>query len=58
MRQMAQVKVQQVGTVSELTMDYVLNHSIEELIDEGHRFIIVNTSEDEVNKNGDFPIDT
>lgn len=54
---MARTKVQQVGTVSELTMDYILNHSVNDLIDEGHRFIIVNTSEDEVITDGDIPVD-
>ena len=52
---MARTMVQQVGTVSELTIDYILEHSIDDLIDEGHRFVIVNTSEDEVDINGGIP---
>lgn len=40
-------RVKQIGKVSEFTMDDIANMSIEELIDQGRRFIIVNRKEDE-----------
>lgn len=40
-------RVRQIGRVCEFTMDDIANMSVEELIDQGHRFIIVDQKEDE-----------
>lgn len=39
-------KVRQIGRVCELTVQEVLDKSIEELIDQGKRFVILNEKED------------
>ena len=39
-------RVKQIGKVCEFSMDEISNKSIEELIDQGRRFIIVNKQED------------
>lgn len=41
-------QTRQIGKVCEFTMDDITNKSIEELIDQGHRFIIVDHKEDDV----------
>lgn len=39
-------KVKQIGRVCELTVNEVLDKSVEELIDQGKRFVILNEKED------------
>jgi len=45
--------IQRIGEVCEFTAEYADSHTVEELIDQGYRFIISDTSEQE-SENGEL----
>lgn len=50
---MASRSIQRIGEVFEFTTEYADSHTVEELIDQGYRFIISDTSEQE-SENGEL----
>lgn len=51
---MGKYSVPPVGSLSEFTLDYVLEHSIEDLIDSGKRFRIVKETEEAEESQDEF----